>query len=68
MWEMYLKRRWDFFPVGDSFRGQEERRKWAGSVGVASGSKTGGPTPPTHLSHHSMQPSAITASSLYGTP
>lgn len=27
VWEMYLKQNWDFFPVGDCFRKQEERKE-----------------------------------------
>ena len=50
VWEMYLKKRWDFFPVGDSFRGQEERRQLTGQDGVASSrNKTKRPSSPTHL-------------------
>lgn len=27
MWEMYLQQNWDFFPVGDCFHAQEDRRE-----------------------------------------
>lgn len=27
VWEMYLQQNWDFFPVGDCFHAQEDRRE-----------------------------------------
>ncbi|CAI8034630.1 Ryanodine receptor 2 [Geodia barretti] len=62
VWEMYLKRRWDFFPVGDSFRGQEERRQLSGPEGVASSrNKTKRPFSPLLMQSNYTSPSVVTA-------
>jgi hypothetical protein len=62
VWEMYLKRRWDFFPVGDSFRGQEERRQLSGPEGVASSrNKTKRPFSPLLIQSNYTSPSVVTA-------